>query len=148
MASAPVSLPQGDPDLKFSAGAKLRLGVEILGTYARVRWLVLTKPLPEVVRILREGQQGDRRGELELAAGGGWRYALSVVKTLRILPTDKRCLMRSLVLLAVLARRGARTTLVIGVRSDPDFGAHAWIEHDGTPLLDPGSSADGRLAEL
>ena len=118
---APVSLPSGDPTMEFTRFHKIRLAIEILSVYARVRWLMARRELPDVVQTLRAS--ADSRwvvgGERELQAGGGWRYALSVVKTLRLLPADSRCLMRSLVLLSVLARRGARTTLVIGVRADP-----------------------------
>ena len=43
--------------------------------------------------------------------------------------------MRSLVLLRMLARRGVVCRLVIGVRPGETLEAHAWIEHDGHPLL-------------
>jgi hypothetical protein len=144
----PVSIPQGDPTVKFTSMHKVRLAAEILAAYVRVRRLLAHKGLPRVVASLRE--HGARRGseEEDLVAGGGWRYALSVVKTLRLLPADSRCLVRSLVLLSVLARRGAKATLVIGVKSDREFGAHAWVEYKGAPLLNPGNAADGRLLEL
>ena len=143
----PVSLPHGDPQIGFAWHHKLRLSGEIVATYFYVRWLLARRPLPDVVAALRQGSRGET-GEAELAADGGWRYALSVVKTIRVLPADSRCLVRSLVLLSVLARRGGKTTLVIGVRSQPNFGAHAWIEYKGSPLLDPGDTNHGRLLEL
>lgn len=150
MRAAPVSLPSGDPRLRLTKVDKARLGAEILLTYGRVRWLMYRHPLPDTVELLRE-HAGEHRvggGEAELAAGGGWRYGRAVVKILRLLPTDSRCLVRSLVLLTVLARRSARTTLVIGVVSDPEFSAHAWVEHRGEALLEPGPTGDGRLLEL
>ncbi len=106
--------------------------------------------LPETVGLLREEARKDMvdGGEAELEAGGGWRYAMAVVKVLRLLPTDSRCLVRSLVLTTVLARRGADTTLVIGVTAAPEFSAHAWVEHRGEALLEPGPTGDGRLLEL
>jgi hypothetical protein len=55
---------------------------------------------------------------------------------------------RSLVLTRLLARRGIASTLVIGTRTTPEFLAHAWVELQGTPLLDPGGGAFARLAEL
>ncbi len=144
----PVSFPHGDPTVGFARSDKLRLAQEILTTYVRVRWLLAKRRLPQVVTTLREAPHRDVDGEAELAAGGGWRYALPVVKTLRLLPTDARCLVRSLVLLAVLSRRGAATMLVIGVRPEPRFKAHAWIEYRGTPLLEPGDGEYERLLEL
>jgi hypothetical protein len=78
----------------------------------------------------------------------GRRLGYAVVRTLRLLPTDSRCLMRSLVLTRLLARRGIAGTLVIGVRTGERFEAHAWVEHSGTPLLDPGDATFRRLVEL
>ena len=43
------------------------------------------------------------------------RFARAVQRTLRVVPLDGRCLMQSLVLTAVLARRGIDTKLLIGV---------------------------------
>lgn len=45
------------------------------------------------------------------------------------------CLRRSLVLRALLARRGVAAELRFGVHRDtPDLQAHAWLEVDGRPL--------------
>ncbi|MGH2843253.1 MAG: lasso peptide biosynthesis protein [Solirubrobacteraceae bacterium] len=40
------------------------------------------------------------------------------------------------------------STLVIGAHPQPDFAAHAWIEHDGSPVLPTAGFADSRLLEL
>jgi transglutaminase superfamily protein len=48
----------------------------------------------------------------------------------------------------LLARRGIPATFVIGVKLEPDFEAHAWVESGGIPLLPPGEMAGGRLLEL
>jgi len=148
--SEPVSLPAGNPQVGFSIPDKVRLFVEILFAYARVRRILYCYELPRAVELLRSARcEPNRRfGEEELVAGGGWRYALAVVKVLRLLPADSRCLVRSLVLMHVLARRGAETTFVLGVIPEPEFTAHAWIEHRGVPLLKPGRTGDGRLLEL
>jgi hypothetical protein len=63
----------------------------------------------------------------------------SVMRLLGVLPTDSRCLIQSLVVLALLERRAVRSTLVIGVRVEPKFAAHAWVECDGEPLLPTGT---------
>jgi hypothetical protein len=51
-------------------------------------------------------------------------------------------------LTSLLARRGIGSTLVIGVTSEPEFLAHAWIECSGVPMLDPGSEPYSRLLEI
>jgi hypothetical protein len=45
------------------------------------------------------------------------------------------CLQRSVVMVAVLKKRGIRANVVIGYRGDPFF-AHAWVEVDGRVLND------------
>jgi hypothetical protein len=76
------------------------------------------------------------------------RLGRAVYRTLRILPTDSRCLVQSLVLSRMLSARGIPSTLVIGAHSRPDFTAHAWVEHDGRPVLPPRGYQDSRLVEL
>jgi hypothetical protein len=48
----------------------------------------------------------------------------------------------------MLVRRGIESSLVIGVRPEPSFEAHAWVECAGTPLLPTGDEPYGRLVEL
>jgi hypothetical protein len=66
-------------------------------------------------------------------------------RVLRALRLDARCLTQSLVLYAMLSRRGVKSTLVIGVRPGEVFGAHSWIEVEGHPVL---PSGDQRFQEL
>jgi hypothetical protein len=121
--------------------AKLRLAGEILGTYARVRWAMRREELHLLVRRLRSSKGAaepcpqERREQL----------AGAVMGLLAVLPTDSRCLVRSLVYLAMLERRGVESTLVIGVRTEPEFAAHAWVECENEPLL---PSGDGEYAPL
>lgn len=124
---------------------KARLAAEILIAYARVRWLLARRDLKQTVAALRgrgDGAGGapDRREALRLTH--------AVVRVLRLLPTDSRCLVRSLVVLGVLADRGREVELVIGVLPGESFAAHAWVELDGAPLLEAGVAGDGRLVEL
>jgi transglutaminase superfamily protein len=63
------------------------------------------------------------------------RLSRAVERTLGPLPTDSRCLVRAVVLLRLLARRGRRGEVVIGVRKAGSFGAHAWVEVDGRPIV-------------
>lgn len=129
---------------------KLRLVPEILVDYARVRWLLWRRTLPEVVATLR----GDEAlADHPLAFGSeehlrGLRLGRAVTRVLGLLPTDGRCLMRSLVLLSMLARRGQAVTLVLAARTEPDFLAHAWVERVGEPLLPPRGAHYKRLTEV
>lgn len=76
------------------------------------------------------------------------RLGRAVARTLALVPGDTRCLVRSLVLTRILARRGIPAKLVIGARAAPDFLAHAWVEYAGDPVLSPGDGSFGRLVEL
>jgi hypothetical protein len=52
-------------------------------------------------------------------------------------PTGFKCLVRSLTLSRVLARRGVATSVQIGVRQgERELQAHAWVEWKGTVLND------------
>lgn len=52
-------------------------------------------------------------------------------------PYKAKCLPRSLVLQWLLARRGIDAALRVGVRKTAGaIEAHAWLEHEGHPLID------------
>ena len=52
----------------------------------------------------------------------------------RLLPVRSTCLRESLVLYALLRRRGAEPRLCVGVKKDDArLAAHAWIECEGLP---------------
>jgi hypothetical protein len=129
---------------------KAGLAGEILSTYSRVRWLLWRRDLPATVSVLRQ-YPGGRASAERSSRRAYWharRLGRAASRTLSLLPTDSRCLARSLVLLAMLARRRVETRLVIGTRQGPAFAAHAWVELAGVPLLDPGASEYERLAEM
>src|SRR5208282_1246616 len=74
--------------------------------------------------------------------------SFAVVRLLGWLPTHPSCLIRSLVLLRLLARWGIDSALVIGVRlKDGSLAAHAWVEYRGIPLLDSGGGEFARLLQ-
>jgi Transglutaminase-like superfamily len=128
---------------------RVRLAIEVLGVYVHVRCLVLRYGAVPAVPVIRGGlhEPADPRVD-SLRVQRGLRLGRAVVKVLRLLPTDSRCLMQSLVLTAMLARRGVYSRLVIGVRTDPIFAAHAWVEVDGEPLLFTDQSVYQRLTEV
>ena len=131
----------------MSGPAQVRLAGEILLTYATARWHLRRLPLPEVVNRLRgvDASHHDPPG-----AAQSVRLGRAVSRTLARLPTDTRCLLRSLVLLRILARRGGRPALVIAARPGErmQLDAHAWVEVEGHPVLPPASSDYGRLVTL
>jgi hypothetical protein len=133
----------------FTLWEKLRLTLEILAAYVSARFLLIRRGLPAAVEALRavdvelEPPQSER-----VAQALGVRLGLTVCHVLSVLPTDTRCLVRSLVLTRLLARRGVPSSLIIGVRPGPDFEAHAWIESGDVPLLSPLDVSDARILEL
>jgi hypothetical protein len=96
---------------------------------------------------LRSGGPGERVPHEE-ARASALRLASAARRTLDLIPADSRCLMRSLVVTRLLARRGIDTKFVLAVTLDDGFGAHAWVEVDGKPVLEPASAPFERLAEL
>lgn len=121
---------------------KLALAAEVVAAYVRVRRELRRGTLPEALDRLRAS------GAARAAPDDTARLARAVRRTLRILPTDTRCLSQSLVLTTLLAKRGLVSTVVIGVAPGASFGAHAWVEHQGVPLLPPYEAEFQRLTEL
>jgi hypothetical protein len=141
------------PARTSSAGGRLtgperaRLAAEILAAYAQAKWTLRRSPIADVVAGLRSRSPAARPASpetLEEARSLGW----SVARVLAHAPGDTRCLARSLVLTRLLASRGITARLVIGARPAPDFLAHAWVEYEGEPVLNPGDGSFGRLVEL
>lgn len=120
--------------------AKLRLGVEILVAYVRVRLSMRRAELPQVVERIRSDAALRSDPSVNPRSLGA-----AVMGVLARLPTDSRCLVRSLVYLSLISRRGVAGTLVIGARTEPEFAAHAWVEVDGDPML---PSGDGEFQPL
>src|SRR3954452_9184830 len=82
---------------------KVSLAVEILLTYVRVRLLLWRhKRLPVVVEALRHPRIHRSRPRAVHPTLAAVRLGRAVTRTLPLLPTDSRCLMRSLVLTSVL----------------------------------------------
>jgi len=124
-----------------------RLAAEIAAAYVRARRELRRAPITTVVERLRAGRS-PQRVENPYALEEARCLGRAVVRALTMVPGDTRCLRRSLVLMQLLAKRGISAQLVIGTRTSPDFLAHAWIEHDGEPVLSPGDGSFGRLVTL
>jgi transglutaminase superfamily protein len=143
-AAEPARLPR---HRRLGPRERVRLIAEIVTAYARARRELRRAPIETAVARLRAGRPAAGRGGPEALQEAG-RLGRAVVRTLAFLPGDTRCLRRSLVLTQLLARRGISGRLVIGARTAPDFLAHAWVEHNGIPVLDPEGDSFGRLVEL
>jgi hypothetical protein len=131
--------------------AKVVLAGEIVSVYMRVRWLMWRGDIRSTVSKIRVGssvqavrfEPGSPNTRLVAI-----RLGAAVRRTLSLLPTDSRCLVQSLVLSRLLSMRAISSTLVIGARSEPRFDAHAWVEHQGQPVLSPQGFEELRLIEM
>jgi hypothetical protein len=132
----------------FSRREKVALIVEVLGTYVRATWWLRRYGVTDAVAKLRSFSTGRTIAESSASYDAVVRLSNVVVRTLTPLPSDTRCLARSLVLTGVLARRGFRSTLIIGVSPAPEFKAHAWVEHRDRPVLPEGGGEYHRLVQL
>jgi hypothetical protein len=121
--------------------ANVRLGAEIAWTTLRMRRLVQRKDLPTALERCRAAipQPAPVPSRDEVV-----RISRAVRRTMGLLPGDSRGLVGSLVLIAVLARRGVDASLVVG-RPRNGFGAHAWVEVRGLPAL---PAAKDKFAQL
>lgn len=127
---------------------KAALAAEVIVAYARVRRLTSRMSLPAVLEALRSTSSALVPGESTDPVHVGRRLGRVTARTLSVIPADTRCLHRSLTLTALLARRGLESSLVIAVRPGETFGAHAWLEHLGEPLLPPADAGYETLVSL
>jgi hypothetical protein len=134
----------------LSPAERIRLAAEIVAVYLQARHALRRAPIATVVVRLRS------RAVLALSSisttestlAEARRLGRAVERTLTLVPGDTRCLVRSLVLTQMLARRGISSKLVIGACAVPDFRAHAWVEFAGEPVLPSGDGSFGRLVEI
>jgi hypothetical protein len=133
-------------DRSIPTPARIRLAGEIVSTYVRARWWLTRTDFESAVAKLR------RVAEKPTATPNprvlGIRLGRAINLTIGRLPGDSRCLTQSLVLSGLLARRGIESRLVLAVRPGEEFAAHAWVEYDGHPLLEPAGEGFGRLVEI
>lgn len=130
----------------LSARGKIALAAEILREYPP-SWRALGRAsVIDMVRSARDVRRTTPPMPPDVEHAVARRLGRAVTRTLRLLPTDSRCLIRSLVLTRMLTRRSIPHTLVIGVRNEAGFEAHAWVEHGGMPILPAGAYT--RLTEL
>lgn len=137
---------------KLPPGQRLRLAAEVLRTYTRVRWVMRDEDAERAVRRLRiEARDAvettEPAGENDRELLAAWRLAQATRKVLERLPSDSRCLFRSLTVMSMLERRAIPQTLVVAVRPRP-FGAHAWVEVAGRAILPEADPGYERILEI
>jgi len=132
----------------LNALERVQIAWEILETYCVARWWLVRLSFTEAVAAARDVPP---RSPAELSDGevgsAGFRLGAAVQRTLRVLPVDSRCLVTALVLTRMLARRGIESSFVLGVRAQPRFAAHAWVERGRVALLPTGPEFH-RLVEI
>jgi hypothetical protein len=152
-----VRVSELPPDLArpLPPARRALLVAEILAVYCQVRVRLARDRFPDALAAARQAPR--RQSERDAIAENGptavtylraSRLARAVQRTLRLVPADGRCLMQSLVLTALLARRGIDTKLLIGVNQGGEFEAHAWVEYCGRALLPDSQDEFHILAEL
>jgi hypothetical protein len=115
----------------LSSRERVTLALRVWRSYARVRWNLRRRPLPEVVSQLGAS---DAEG-IHLPPV---RLGRAVQRALTIAGHPPRCLVSSLVLYDLLRARDERPELVIGLPESPRTkDAHAWVEIDGVDVGPP-----------
>jgi hypothetical protein len=125
-----------DPARSLGPLARLLLTAEILFDYVRARRFMRSTNLEDALKRLRNhtAAESEPTAQQHFTA---MRLGRAAMLIMRRLPTDRRCLVRSLAVSGMLARRGIPAQLVLGVRPDSSepFTAHAWVEHGGECVL-------------
>lgn len=117
---------------------RMRVVLEVLLTYPGLIRLVRTNDLEAMVAHARRASKPPVRLTAAEARESSERLAYIVGRVLALMPTDRRCLIHSLVLVRLLSRRGIEARLVIGASTDQGFAAHAWVECEGEQVLPAG----------
>ena len=101
-------------------------------------------PLRTLARILQGRRRAPRASGRRVSAEHASRC---VDRAARLDPFRATCLKKSLVLYALLSRRGLEVELFIGAaKTGGKLDAHAWLQHQGRVIT--GGPATGRYAPL
>lgn len=115
---------------RLSSRERTALAIRVWRSYARVRWNLRRRPLPDLVSRL-----GRAPTTIDLPPE---RLGRAVQKALTIGSRQPRCLIASLVLYDLLRGERRDVELVIGLPGSPTTkDAHAWIEIDGEDVGPP-----------
>lgn len=127
------------PDRGLNRRQRVALAAEILVSYVQLLWLLRRKDLPTMVGHARQARTALPAPQDDAALRAAVaRLGRAADRVIGVLPKDGRCLITSLVVIRVLARRSVDAKVVIGVRNEGAFEAHAWVEYDGYAVLPSG----------
>jgi hypothetical protein len=125
---------------RLSPSERTALAIRVWRSYARVRWNLRRRSLPDLVSNLG-------RASSEPIGLAPDRLGRAVQRALTVGRHQPRCLVASLVLYDILRGANQRPELVIGLPEAPHTkDAHAWIEIDGVDVGPP--PGRGRHREL
>jgi hypothetical protein len=121
---------------RLSTGRKVGIVVRAWWYMASIRFALVRRSLPEVVRQVSADAAG-RRPPVR-----PFRLGRIVHRSLTLGPLKTRCLYTSLVTFRMLREQGDPAELVLGLPERPeDKDAHAWVEVDGYDIGPPPGGA-------
>jgi hypothetical protein len=138
----PAPLPPGRLRLRHRA----LVIAEILAAYLPLMRRVRQNDLTQMVTVARTPSREPVAVPPDQAREAAFRLAQMTERVLGVLPTDRRCLITSLVVLRLLEHRCIPGRIVIGVGNDDGFVAHAWVEFEQEAVLP--HSGFSRLTEM
>ena len=120
--------------------------IEAAFALARTRFELAAMPFEQVRRIANKPREHAAPETREMLAG---QIVGAVERASSVVPGTRNCLVRAIAARRMLARRGLRSELRIGVAKDAadGFTAHAWLDgEDGAILI--GAFEPGRYVRL
>jgi len=98
------------------------------------RFMSLPGVLKTVSPQIVDSPSGTDQSSIQFQLGA----AIDLLLGLKFLALEPVCWKRAIVLHRFLGLRGIRSRVIFGVRKDSDgmFAGHAWLEHEGKPLLE------------
>lgn len=122
--------------------ARLVYGRRARRALAEARHDLATLPLPAAIERREQHPVAPQRRRLALRA-----LASAIAQQQRREGDRAPCLPRTLALLSEARALGFAPRLVLGVKApDEAFGAHAWLELDGRPFLEPAGTVERFVA--
>jgi hypothetical protein len=122
--------------LTFRRPARAWLMARMATWVTALSFLVKFYPLPRALRLVSTNTRGKRNEHP--ARSDELSTAIDAVLGINFLIFKPSCWKRAAVLHRYLALQGAATTIVFGLRREPqgELKGHAWVEYEGQPILE------------
>jgi len=106
--------------------------VSVLSVAVRLR------PLPRALSIVAGSDPVDGERSFDSQIGNHLAQTLDTVLSVNLLMLKPICWKRAAILHRFLSLKGINSRILFGVRNSPDgnVSGHAWLEADGTPVLE------------